>query len=225
MSTPSRGTLVTWKHDKAFGFIRPDEGGKDVFVHTRDFGNIGRSPQVGDIVLYQPISDGKGRFRAADVQVEGSSRSPATATARRALATRPSRARYDSHRQELRAPAWAWIVVATFSCALAGLIAFTQLPVVASVVYVIASLLAFLLYAFDKAAAMNKRWRTKESTLLLVGLLGGWPGALIAQGMFRHKSSKAAFLVPFWISVALNCAGLFYATTAAGSAAIRGLLY
>ena len=48
----------------------------------------------------------------------------------------------------------------------------------------------------------------QERTLHLFSLLGGWPGALAAQRLFRHKSSKASFQTTYWITVALNCAAL-----------------
>jgi len=54
--------------------------------------------------------------------------------------------------------------------------------------YVIASSVTFFVYVFDKAAAMNNRWRMSENTLHLLGIVGGWPGALVAQKMYRHKS-------------------------------------
>lgn len=70
--------------------------------------------------------------------------------------------------------------------------------------YITASLVCLLLYALDKKAAQAGRRRISERTLLLVGLAGGWPGALLAQQWFRHKSSKRAFLLKFWATVLIN---------------------
>lgn len=70
------------------------------------------------------------------------------------------------------------------------------------------SCVTFIAYAFDKSAAIKGRQRTPEQTLHLLELLGGWPGALIAQNLFRHKSRKASFQIAFWAIVLLNCAAL-----------------
>lgn len=84
----------------------------------------------------------------------------------------------------------------------------------ASVVYGVNSLIALLVYAFDKRAATRHLYRIPERTLHLVEFLGGWPGALIAQQVFRHKNRKPAFLiwtglivlahVVFWIWMSLR---------------------
>jgi uncharacterized membrane protein YsdA (DUF1294 family) len=74
--------------------------------------------------------------------------------------------------------------------------------------YCVASLACFAVYALDKSAARAGRRRTPESSLLLLGLAGGWPGGLLAQRWLRHKSSKQAFLFKFRLTVFLNLAAL-----------------
>lgn len=71
-------------------------------------------------------------------------------------------------------------------------------------VYVGVSVMAFLAYALDKSAAKRGSWRTSESMLHLLGLLGGRPGALLAQQWMRHKSSKPSFVAAFWFTVFAN---------------------
>src|SRR3546814_1477342 len=68
------------------------------------------------------------------------------------------------------------------------------------------SFLSYLMYWLDKEAAQGGARRIPESTLHLVDLLGGWPGALIAQQQFRHKTVKASFQFAFWCSALANIA-------------------
>jgi len=73
------------------------------------------------------------------------------------------------------------------------------LPVIAAL-----NLMTFALYYFDKRAAKRGGRRTPEHTLHLLALAGGWPGAFLAQRIFRHKSGKAGFQLMFWITVIVN---------------------
>jgi uncharacterized membrane protein YsdA (DUF1294 family) len=61
-------------------------------------------------------------------------------------------------------------------------------------------------YWRDKKAAEQQAWRTQESTLLLLGLAGGWPAAFVAQHWFRHKIS---FQLLFWLTVLLHTSALY----------------
>lgn len=75
-------------------------------------------------------------------------------------------------------------------------------------VHAAASVSAFALYGVDKRAAREGSWRVPESTLHVLGLLGGWPGALMAQRVFRHKTRKRSFRRVFWLTVVLDCLAL-----------------
>jgi uncharacterized membrane protein YsdA (DUF1294 family) len=77
----------------------------------------------------------------------------------------------------------------------------SRLPALA---YLLASVLAFALYARDKYQARNDGWRTPEKVLHAAELLGGWAGALLAQQVFRHKTRKASYQVLFWLIVLLH---------------------
>ena len=75
-------------------------------------------------------------------------------------------------------------------------------------VYLIMSLATFVVYALDKHKAANSQWRIPEATLHLCELLCGWPGAMLAQVLIRHKNAKITFQVVFWAMLIINT-GLF----------------
>jgi len=91
----------------------------------------------------------------------------------------------------------------------AGFLAFChfagKLSPLVPALYLVASVLTFAVYALDKSAAQADRWRTRESTLHALALMGGWPGALFAQELLRHKSRKRSFQRVFWLTVLINC--------------------
>ena len=70
------------------------------------------------------------------------------------------------------------------------------------------NVLTLAMYGADKMAARRAMRRVPEATLLVFGLIGGWPGAIIGQQLFRHKTQKQPFRTRFFISVALNVAAL-----------------
>ena len=72
------------------------------------------------------------------------------------------------------------------------------------IVVVVMSLVCFIAYGIDKRQAANGGRRVSEPTLHLMAFLGGWPGALMGQRQFRHKTQKATFRIVFWIVVVLH---------------------
>lgn len=65
-------------------------------------------------------------------------------------------------------------------------------------------------YALDKRAARRGRWRIRERTLHTLALFGGFPGALVAQQVFRHKRRKRWFVTVTWL-IAVAHAGAWIA--------------
>jgi uncharacterized membrane protein YsdA (DUF1294 family) len=66
------------------------------------------------------------------------------------------------------------------------------------------STFAFFAYRSDKRSAESGEWRIPEATLHFLALIGGWPGAFLAQRTFRHKTSKVSFQLVFWLVVLLH---------------------
>jgi uncharacterized membrane protein YsdA (DUF1294 family)/cold shock CspA family protein len=198
-----RGQITVWNDDRGFGFITPEGGGERVFVHVKGFKRRTRRPAVDDRVTYQSGADGRGRVRAERVAFAGS-RDRAARTRIRGL------------------PAAALALGSLGAVTASAVLGF--LPAAVPALYAGASVVTFLAYARDKSAARNDRWRTKESTLHILGLAGGWPGGLAAQRLLRHKSRKRSFQTVFWLSVIANLGGLVWLHTPGGSAYARSFL-
>tara|TARA_B100000700_G_scaffold11895_1_gene12161 strand:+ start:1074 stop:1580 length:507 start_codon:yes stop_codon:yes gene_type:complete len=80
-----------------------------------------------------------------------------------------------------------------------------QLSLLVLFAYSIISILTFLVYAWDKAAAKRNSRRIPEKYIHILALACGWPGAVVAQRFIRHKSSKRRFQIMFWLTVVGNC--------------------
>ncbi|WP_390625265.1 DUF1294 domain-containing protein [Microbulbifer agarilyticus] len=78
------------------------------------------------------------------------------------------------------------------------------------------SILTILIYGRDKLAALTGRRRTSENTLHLLSFIGGWPGALLGQALFNHKTSKQPFRHIFWVCVISNLAFIAWTFTSNG---------
>ncbi|WP_257000187.1 DUF1294 domain-containing protein [Enterobacter cloacae] len=61
-----------------------------------------------------------------------------------------------------------------------------------------------VIYGADKMAARKGMRRIPEVTLLVFGVVGGWPGAIMGQQIFRHKTQKQPFKTWFLMSVVVS---------------------
>jgi len=97
-----------------------------------------------------------------------------------------------------------YLSILLFAALYAGATFAWQLPLAVGAAYLALSAICFATYALDKSAARRGERRTPESRLLMLGLLGGWPGAVLAQQWLRHKTVKQPFRQMFWFTVAVN---------------------
>lgn len=80
----------------------------------------------------------------------------------------------------------------------------TSYPVVMWLLLI--NVLTMVMYGADKMAARKGMRRVPEATLLVFGVTGGWPGAILGQQLFRHKTQKQPFKTYFIISVIVSIA-------------------
>jgi uncharacterized membrane protein YsdA (DUF1294 family)/cold shock CspA family protein len=194
------GIIKSWKADKGFGFIQPNDGGKDVFIHIRDLKHSNYQPQQGDNICYKVIADKDGKIRAYDAFIKGQEISDQYR--KKTFKKNEPQAHKIKHEYELgMLPRLIIAIIPFIGSAFLIKKSFNFIPFF---VYLIFSLLIFIVYAYDKSKAYKNEWRVSEQTLHLLELFGGWPGALITQRVIRHKNRKTSYQIVFWIIVFIH---------------------
>jgi uncharacterized membrane protein YsdA (DUF1294 family)/cold shock CspA family protein len=210
------GVLKSWQDERGFGFIAPEQGGQEIFVHIKACRFRGARPEVGQKVTFEVETQGavRGKPGKRAKNVELAQASPRAPNHKHLPQHRTGPHESGARRERSSSPGAArWGGASYFAILIFGLLFLIaavawRLPLWVGGLYAAVSAITFLVYGLDKAAARAGARRIPESTLLLLGLAGGWPGAMLAQQMLRHKSSKRSFRSAFWGSVVLNL-GLF----------------
>ena len=188
------GRISSWNEEKGYGFVVPHDGGERAFVHIKAF-QIGiRRPVDGDLISYSTSKDGRGRMNATEVRFAG----------QKIEASKPRTPRMQGKPLPRVAIALVFLLASVIGTS------FGILPAVVPIVYALLSSVSYLMYTLDKAAAGESMQRIPENTLHLLDLIGGWPGALIAQQQSRHKTMKASFQSVFWFTVLANIAAVVW---------------
>lgn len=201
-----QGKVINWNDDKGFGFVEPNGGGERAFVHIKAFKPRSRRPVNGEVIIYELVRENGNRYKAENIKF--------------------ARDVQDSNKQSNvnSSSSLGGVFAVVFCIGLLVSVVSGKLPAIVVGLYSVMSVIAFIAYAMDKSAAQHGRWRTKESTLHLFSLMGGWPGALLAQSKLRHKSSKQAFKSVYWVTVFLNLGGLLWLHTANGARFLNHLV-
>lgn len=179
MAKQYRGRITTWKADKGFGFIKPDNGSDDVFFHITNLAHRPREIMPGIPVVYMLSYDEQRRPRALHVYLENGSITPLMGSL---------------------------VVGGGFFLLLGFVTVLLGLSPWIFVAYLVASAITFWAYTEDKRRAGSGVFRISEAQLHFLEVIGGWPGALVAQQYLRHKTRKVSYQVMFWAMVVLNIA-------------------
>ena len=219
MSDKQQGIVKKWQDDKGFGFIETETGAA-VFFHVSEF-KAQRRPTIGEQVVFTVGQDSQGRLQAKQVQELG--------FVQQKMAQKNSQIRQRnakrSHQAEFETGQKKRLVLGLGFYAILALLAVMQ-KISWLVVgwYFVLGLITYGMYAKDKAAAQSGEWRTPESTLHLLSILGGWVGAMVAQTYLRHKSQKPEFRMTYYLTVVINLAVLLFIMAGGGLETLKDLL-
>jgi len=202
MRLQQQGKITEWNDEKGFGFITPSTGYERVFFHISDIKHRRGRPQINQSVSFICKKDSQGRPCAVEIIYIG-----------KHLRKQPANPNPHAGKKKIM----PYVLVFLFFATVAILtFVFAIIPIFVIAIYAVASLVTFIAYAIDKSAAQHGRWRTSESTLHSMSLLGGWPGALIAQQTLHHKSIKKEFQWEYKFTVLLNVAVTVWLLTPRG---------
>ncbi|WP_067520828.1 DUF1294 domain-containing protein [Endozoicomonas ascidiicola] len=187
-----KGTIVNWNESKGFGFIKPEDSKSTVFAHISDVKGRRSNNMMGTEVTFGISKDDKGRMHAIDIKaIKSATQWPVFSL--------------------------AYIPLLAFLIAVGLPIYRNEYPIEVAYWIGALSLISFYYYGRDKSKAQSNQWRVNEDKLHLLSILGGWPGAIIAQKKFRHKTAKKSFQRVFWTSVVINCGIIAWTFTYSGA--------
>jgi uncharacterized membrane protein YsdA (DUF1294 family)/cold shock CspA family protein len=188
--------LEEWNVAAGFGFLR--HGRRRIFLHVNDFSGPYRALKVGSMFRFRLGTDRKGRECAKNVTTLEGAAEKTRAPQKPAQKTAPRH--WKNNHPGLRWTDFALLAGLLALPAIATFHRVTDLRLPAAWV-VLASLVTFIVYRHDKRRAESGGWRVSELALHTLEVLGGWPGALLAQRQFRHKCSKLSYQLVFWLAV------------------------
>ena len=201
-----QGKLVEWNDANPFGFVLPNAGGRKIFVHLNEFPGR-RRPDVGSLITFEMGRDVNQRSCAVKV-------APVVSSQQR----RAGEQLREAHVARSRLSLW---IAAGWAASVLVLTFLGHYPWKLLAVWALVNGITLGLYAIDKSAAAEGRWRTPEARLHVFALAGGWPAAAFAQQKLRHKTTKESFRATFWLTIFLNMVLMLWLASRYGVAAME----
>jgi uncharacterized membrane protein YsdA (DUF1294 family)/cold shock CspA family protein len=205
-----KGQLLKWNDDRGFGFIKPANGGSEVFLHISEIKDATRPPILGDSIYYLVAKRDK-KIHAYDAFIVGARLKPTSLPSPKQTPSVNKRAPASKRKNSSNKSAFlsplplggVWFI-ATFP--LLGALHFAvktgnPLPLI---LYAVMGWVSYRQYANDKRFAQQGDWRIPEKTLILCDLACGWIGGFIAQKRLHHKTSKTSYQLAFFIVVGMH---------------------
>ena len=172
------GRIVEWDREKGCGWMESD--GQRIFLHWREFAERRKRPEPGDEVRFTAGTGPTGEICAKNaVHVKSGGRFEFVAIL---------------------------LLIALLASPALAVVKLRIDPAVAVVYALLVNGITYAVYASDKKRArqQNGARRTPEVKLHLLELMGGWPGAFVAQRRLRHKCVKLRYQMEFWMIVAIH---------------------
>lgn len=174
-----QASLVEWKDDKGYGFARLPGGTERIFVHVKAVEKGEQRLKKGDELELEIVEGRKGKPAAQHVRILSAT--------------------------EIAKQLPYHLVTATMLLILVQLVILNgHAPFELNYIYALMGLLSLYLYSRDKQAALFGWWRISEKRLLIIDLLGGIVGGLLAQHRYRHKKSKRSYQAKIFVIVAIH---------------------
>ena len=189
-----QGRVINWNDEKGYGFIQIQPGYENLFFHISNFAYHHRRPSADIAVTFLATPAQKGGWQASRVLLREHEHA--------IMESDPYDIADKNKPKRVEGYVYAVLDILYF-------LSLTLISLPLGITSAIMSVLTVILYRYDKRAAEQGGQRIPNTTLHLASLLGGWPGALIARPLLRHKLNQKRFRGFFWASIVANF-GILY---------------